>query len=924
MPKQKKKYLSENFAKKIFEASAGYFPKEKFDSLLFLIEQEAAKYIFTREAESNLLRIILNSFDKISFLNDLIKYPHHIEILTAVSVNSNYLSDIFIRNPEYFYWISNPSNLNQKLELENFKEEIRKSLANFKTLEAKINLLKRVKRKEILKIGIRDILEKEKLENIIQQLSVLALAIIENLFEVCYNEILLKHNLNLKKEYSFIALGKLGGMELNYSSDVDLIIFFDKDEEVKKNKYYSEILSEAIFLFVESATKITGAGYIYRVDLRLRPDGRTSLLTRSINEYLNYYEMRGEVWEKQMLIKAGFAGGSRELYDKFINYLQPFIYPASFSVSPTEQIRIIKSNIERSLSGEENIKLIPGGIRDIEFSVQALQLLNGGRIKEIRTPNTLRAIELLMKHNLLTSDEGETFRKAYILYRKIEHFLQLMNDKQTHDIPQSGEHLEKLSSFLGFKNVNDFKSNISLNRKAVSKIYNSIVGDDNSASANKHKLKISFENKKKAEQNLDYLKEGKGILGEKQFDAKTISLFNSLSESLFNYLNSSKQPDTILQNFARIVRSSSFPSLWYNEFKDENFFHSFLRICEFSQKGVDTFAEDRQLHDIYLSRKIFTDFNPQNIKQLTFFLAVNFTLGLISYKEFSDRLSSFFQNKINDIASKVIPKKLNESGYFIASMGSFGSNEMTFNSDIDLIFCVEDILTKDVHKYFQKVLQKIKEDAKPFEADCRLRPEGKSSDIVWDIKGYKNYINNRMRVWEFQSITRINFISGSKHLFDSFNKIIENKISSLPKIQIEKEIYEMRKKLYPQTISNQIFNLKRSPGGIIDIEFLAQYLILCNNNLFETCRGKGTEESLITLSSQFKDLKKAADNFSFLKKLDITNQNLFNATSSIISLDSRKIKLLSEAMGFENEEEFRKRFLEITLSNQKIFKDFLT
>lgn len=927
MPK-KKINLSEDFISKLFEISAGYFPAGKFDELLSLIEKEAALNLFTYEAESNLLRIIQSSYDKITFLNDLIKYPHHVEIVTAIAVNSNYLSDILIRSPEYFYWAANPSHLKEKLELKSFKDSLEDITSKYKTIEAKVNSLRRIKRKEILRIGLRDILKQDELTDTTEQLSILAEAISSGLFNVCYKEILNKYSIEgLAKEYCIAALGKLGGNELNYSSDIDLIIFYDSNEPVKGNKFYNEILTEAIYLFIESAVSITGAGYIYRIDFRLRPDGRTAQLTRTIQEYLNYYESRGEDWERQMLIKSRFAGGSENLYNMFMNYLQPFIYPSSFAVSPTEQIKSLKINIEKGLTGDKNIKLVPGGIRDIEFSVQALQLLNGGRIKEIRTGNTLEAINLLEKNNLLTKKEAADFKQAYTLYRKIEHYLQLMSDKQTHTIPADGEMLEKLSFFLGFKSSKEFNKEIKKRREAVIRIYNSIMGiEDNEAKLSA--LNVKLENKQRAEKDLEFLREGKGILGQKQFDSKSISLFKKIEPALINYLNNSIQPDAVLQNFSRIIRHAHFPSIWYNEFLDGNFFNSFLELCGFSQKAVDLFAEDKELREFFLSRKAFDDLPLETgTKFFLFALIVQFTLDIISAAEVSFNLSRFFYKKIDEAASQSLTKKIIKEGYFIAGLGSFGSGEMTFNSDVDLIFCVKDVtLFKDVQKDFQKLLQKIKDELKPFEVDCRLRPEGKSSNLVGDLNGYKKYIQTRMRIWEFQSLTRINFISGDEELFNSFLKMIKKKIAVFNHDEIKKEIYEMRRKLYTQSVSANIFNLKKNPGGITDIEFLIQYLILCNPALFDQCRGEETEkviDNLTGFSEEYIELKKLKENFSFLKKLYLTNQNIFNTSSSLLSMESKKIKLLSAKIGFENEAAFKKYFSELIKQNNILFTKYL-
>ena len=331
--------LSEEFFTRLVEISAGYMTSESFDKFIVILQSEVANHYFTRSSESNLLRIISAMYDKHSFLTDSINYPHYIEIIVVISTNSDYLTDILVRNPEYFYWIVNPSNLESKLNFEEFEKSVNVSLGFYKTFSAKLNFFRTLKRKEILRIGLKDILSLSSLEDTTEELSILAKVITAELFELCLEEIKSKHQIkNIQSSYCIIGLGKLGGNELNYSSDIDLIIFYDKDQTIK-SKNYSELLTEAIYLFIECVSSITSSGFIFRVDFRLRPDGRNSPLCRSFREYLDYYESRGEDWERQMLIKAGFIGGNLNLYNQFINYLSYFIFPASFSSSPTEQIK---------------------------------------------------------------------------------------------------------------------------------------------------------------------------------------------------------------------------------------------------------------------------------------------------------------------------------------------------------------------------------------------------------------------------------------------------------------------------------------------------------------------------------------------------------------------------------------------------------
>ena len=881
--------LSKEFINKTVEFSAGYIPPETLDRFFNLIENEILQHYFTYSSESNLLRIITGMFDKISFMNECIKYPYYIEVLILVSVNSNYLTDILVRNPEYFYYIVNPSNLEKKSDPEVLRNEIRNSIGQYTSFKAKVNVFRIIKRKETLRIGLMDLMKTRGFKEITVELSILAKIIIEELFELCYREILKKYNIeNINNRYCIIALGKLGGNELNYSSDVDLIIFFDENSRIKKKEYH-EILTEAIYFFIENSTSHTSSGYIYRVDLRLRPDGRNSPLCRTLSDCLTYYESKGEDWERQMLLKASFVGGSRELFDNFINYLQPFIYPLSFSISPLEQIYKLKADIEKNLRNDENIKLSPGGIRDIEFSIQALQLINGGRNKEVRTGNTLEAIEVLSMKNLLGKEETVIFKKAYLFYRNAEHFLQLMNNNQTHLIPDSGELLEKLSFFLKYKSVIEFRKDLAIKRLEVKKIFASIMGIKEVRNDSILK-KIKFGNRKKAENDLLFLREGKGMLGIRQFDKNSIEIFQKIEPVLIKYIESSPGPDKVLQNFARIMKDIPFPSLWYREFTDKKFFYSFLKLCEFSQKTIDLFAEDEELLEYFISRNIFERIDIINstnypLKKLLFVLSAQFILGKINSRNFGNILQANIIKKINDISKEVIPI---ETEYFISGLGSFGAGEMNFSSDIDLIFIVNgQYMQSEVQKIFQNLLLKLKKILRPFETDCRLRPEGKSSQLVWDLNSYENYLKNRARVWELQSLCKLRFVSGNKNLFDKFKRLIIKRITIEKSETIKKDIKAMRKKLLPSGTMSQmkIINLKKVSGGIMDIEFLIQYLMLTTPGLFQKVLKAGTEMRIQMLFPEENYLK---ENYIFLKDLILRNQCVFSSSGYLFKEDQKE------------------------------------
>lgn len=928
---KKKNILSADFINKLASFSAGYLPEEDFEKFISLLETESARHYFSYSSESNLLRIISNMYDKASLLRDCIKYPHYVESLIAISVNSNYLTDILVRNPEFFYRFVNPSNLNTHLEENEFSKTVDDTITVYKSFQAKVNALRSLKRREILRIGMKDILGISNLKEITEELSTLARVISARLFSLCYNEILNKYGIDkINNQYCIIALGKLGGNELNYSSDIDLIIVFDENVLIK-GKSFSEILTQAVYLFVEAASSVTGAGFMYRIDFRLRPDGRNSSLCKSFDEFISYYESRGEDWERQMLLKASFLTGSKDFYDKIMNYLNYFVYPSSFIESPVKQIHRLKKNIERRLSGEENIKLIPGGIRDIEFSVQALQLLNGGKNKNIRTGNTLDAISKLKEENLLSEKEAEHLTKAYHLYRKIEHFLQLMNDLQTHTIPEQGETLEKLSAFLKYKSSKEFLLDVKKHRTNVEKIFNSITGTDNSTV--KEKRKINFENETKAEQNLRFLREGTGLLGQKSSDTKSISAFGEIEPYLMQHLEKSLSPDLILQNFVRVIKEAKFPSIWYSSFSDKKFFKSFLSLMEFSQKSVSLFAEDKELREDFLSKKVFEKITPDlfrdfSTKKICFYLSVQSALKKISTEKVSDILSEYFRLRINDILKKSFQKIIKNNNFFIAAAGSFSTKEMLFASDIDLIFIADNYdKRRNVQKDFQSILIEFKKEFNPFDVDCRLRPEGRSSQLVWELSAYSDYLNNRARIWELQALSKVNFIFGNDNLFSLFKKSLLDRVKKEKQENIKREMKEMRKKLYPPStgLNRFTFNIKKSRGGLADIEFVVQYFILCNLSLYKKCLGKNIIKNINRLSGLLNEneIAKLKENYNFLKNIELLNQNIFNNTLPKLVEDEKTFSIFASSLGLKNKDEFFDKLKSVLSYNHNMFEKYL-
>ena len=410
-------------------------------------------------ALTNFLRFSEVTVSKASLFNDLLKYPVAMEVLLKLFGYSRYLGDILVRDPELFRWLTASSVLMERQTKSGFALEIQRIEKMFKTPERRSDAFRRLYRREILRIGARDVLGSADLATVTGELSDLADSLIDascRLVEMTLHE---RYGCIPATAYAVIGLGKLGGGELNYSSDIDIIFVYGEEGELAVSPVvtYHEYFNKFVEKLVQSLSQSSAEGHIYRVDTRLRPESGMGSLARSVQSYLHYYEARGELWERQMLIKGRPVAGDIAWGESFLRMLTPFIYPRSFLTQPTESIARIKSRIEKSVDGEDNIKLQAGGIRDIEFTVQALQLLNGGRNENVRSCNTLQSIGLLTDHHLLSVEEGSVLREAYIFFRTLEHRLQAVLNTQTHSIPADLHEQTALAKRMGFPSPDELE-----------------------------------------------------------------------------------------------------------------------------------------------------------------------------------------------------------------------------------------------------------------------------------------------------------------------------------------------------------------------------------------------------------------------------------------------------------------------------------
>jgi [glutamine synthetase] adenylyltransferase / [glutamine synthetase]-adenylyl-L-tyrosine phosphorylase len=388
---------------------------------------------------ASLDRMLENSADASAVLTLYAENPRQLEILARAFAGSQYLSEILLLDPEYLNRIYSSNQLTHHKSSTQYFYEAQEAAQTAVTPDHVHNTLRRYQRQELLRIGIADLLGLFDLTAATRQLSNLA----DGLVNACLHQVGFQLNMP-QKNFVVLGLGKLGGGELNYSSDIDLLFISRQDPS-----HYLQLCKKLI----DALSNITEEGFLYRVDMRLRPWGSLGSLVSSLQGYLKYLEKNARLWEKQALLKTRVIAGDQELGQQFLAQIAPLMYSDSID-DVRESILEMKLRTEKSLrlQGREygEVKLGQGSIRDIEFVVQYLQLAHGKERPQIRNNNTLQSLLSLQNAGLIDPDEAHILTDGYVFLRTIEHHLQLNEYRQTHQLPSKPEAIHDLARRLGF------------------------------------------------------------------------------------------------------------------------------------------------------------------------------------------------------------------------------------------------------------------------------------------------------------------------------------------------------------------------------------------------------------------------------------------------------------------------------------------
>ena len=671
---------------------------------------------------------------------------------------STYLSETLIRNPEYFYDIIDANVMGVVKTSETMYEELGRSLSHFESVDQKLRVLRRYKRRETLRIGLCDLLKAVDVKTTTWELSNLAEAALQHCYEIGRDQVVQpKYGTPLNEDgdapcrFAIIGMGKLGGYELNFSSDIDLIFVYSDDAKTDTGTENSEYFARFCEFIIKAMSEITPEGYVFRVDIRLRPESSAGVIIRSMESYESYYEGWGDLWERQALIKARPVAGDMAFGDEFIRMIQPFVYQRYLDGVTLGEIKAdigrTKVRIEERLVGEganleKHVKLGPGGIRDIEFTVQCLQMIHGAKRKSLCSHNSLEAISALKENELLTAEDADALAAAYRFLRSVENGIQVEADQQRYSIPERAAEERELARRVGYQHTPErdalgtFRQDYGKHTERVRAIFQKITattiesedGLDISVLLSEEDPKqletflstFRFENVRESQRLLRQLANGgDGI----QFSPSVRRTFFKLAPTLLNVLRESPNPDMALRYLSAFTDKVGARSSYYTMFADQpSTLEVLTRVCGTSLYLADMLIASPELFDLLTVPTLIERSKTLAEKQSEALqivseapagrtfpmlrrykndeiwrIALRNILGNATLPTTTEELSDLAEAVLQAIYSEIEAELREEHGtplnpdgtpatFAIVAMGKFGGRELNFSSDLDVMY----------------------------------------------------------------------------------------------------------------------------------------------------------------------------------------------------------------------------------------------
>jgi glutamate-ammonia-ligase adenylyltransferase len=758
--------------------------------------------------------------------------------------------------------------------------------------------LRKLRQRVMLRVIARDLNGKAGLQEVMQAMSDLA--------EVAVNVALRFIHPLLAQQYGepigesgqtqsliVIGMGKLGGFELNVSSDIDLIFAFEEDGETNGASFGKPALSNHEFFtrvakkLIAAIDEITEDGFVFRVDMRLRPYGSEGPLVCSLTMLEEYYQNQGREWERYAWIKGRvIAGPARHVSD----LLRPFVFRKYLDYGAFASMRDLKVQIQRDVNKRDmhdNIKLGRGGIREIEFIAQVFQLIRGGQDVSLQIRPTLSVLALLKEKHLLPAETVHALNQAYVFLRDLEHRLQYQEDQQTQTLPITEEGQKRIALAMNCNDWTELRSHIDAHRTIVDKHFNEVFSDPKAGQTEDLQVaeiwqgtvndeeaivRISALGYVDSTETLRRLNSLHQSPKYKQLPELSRQRFDALMPLVITLSAKEADPDMALMRVSDLLESicrrasylallAEYPAALNLVIKLTTASPWLAQYLTQHPVLLDELLDTQHLYavpDFSLMRdelkrrlaEVEGDVERQmdvmrHFKHAAVFrFAAKDVAGELPLQALSDYLSAL-ANLILDVTIETIwptlrGKHRDEPKFAVIGYGKLGGKELGYASDLDIIFLYDDPSENAAEVYArfgQRInnwLNSLTAAGMLYETDLQLRPDGASGLLVSSVEAFREYQQHKAWVWEHQAITRANFSAGDVSIGKAFEQIRYDVITQSRDLNALKvSVVDMRHRMRANhVVAAGIFDLKQSEGGIIDLEFMVQFLVLAHSHQY--------------------------------------------------------------------------------------------
>lgn len=794
-------------------------------------------------------------------------------LLVALCASGSYLPGILAAHPDWFLQLAHDPFVAAAKPRGQLRKELAEALSQGSVGEDAARFartLRRFARREMLRLGARELGWGQTL-TVARELSGLA--------DVCIEAAVTFHEQRLREAHGaptspegppgfvVLALGKLGGEELNFSSDVDLCYFYTTDEghagTLSLHEYYVK-LSHAV---TRAIAEITEDGFVFRVDLRLRPEGRSGPVCNSVWAAERYYETFGRTWERQALLRSRPCGGDLALGQRLIDMLQPFVFPRSLDAGAVDEVRALRRLFRvQGERGPFNVKLGVGGIRDVELVAQVLVLLHGGKRPDLRERNTLAALRKLWVAGLISDREQQTLADAYRWFRQIEHRLQLEHGQQTHELPADEAGQARLARRLGFSDREAFLQALEPQREAVATIAATLGEPQQAPPA----LVLRLLDPGRAPEDFERDLQEAGFPDMDAARGALEHVRGRLPAAWLTEALRAPDPSRALLRFRDLVTGGS-PGL-FSLLRDHpqllrmlaNLFGTSDRLSRYlvSQPArwepllIDMGAPRPPVHlwSQQLAERLEGLEEEEALREMRRFktehlirLGLHDVAGTLAPEEVSAQLVAVAEACLLSCVRRVVAAMTHRWGLpdaelTILGLGSLGAGQMRYGSDLDLVFLYSrDGCTAkgmDHREWFARLTQRLisamgawMDEGKLYDVDVRLRPSGAQGLLVSSYQAFHEYHEEAAAPWERSALLRARPLISLHLPSDTTNDAFVPRLrqvaygTRLQADEVRANLHHMRERIVQERAPDPrvALHMRLSPGGLTDCEFIASY-----------------------------------------------------------------------------------------------------